>query len=171
MKLYEINEEILHLMNRMEVDEETGEVPADMDEILAELDSLQMEKKSVLEYIAKLVINTRAESAMLKEEETRLKSRRDALARKEDRLIFVLDRECDGVKTDLGVATLSYRKTSRVEVADPRQAVAWLKENDHANCYRTPEPEISKTEVKKLLNNGVEVPGCSIIEDRNCSLR
>ena len=39
----------------------------------------------------------------------------------------VLDRECAGEKTDLGVATFSYRKTSRVEVADSAKAVRFIK--------------------------------------------
>lgn len=35
----------------------------------------------------------------------------------------VLDRECASEKTDLGVATFSYRKTSHVDVSDAVKAV------------------------------------------------
>ncbi len=112
MKLYEINAEILRLTDAIEFDEETGEILGDADELFTQIQSLQMEKKSILEYLAKLVLNIRAEAAAAKTEEQRLKARRDRLAKKEDRLMKILDRECAGEKTDLGVATFAYRKTS-----------------------------------------------------------
>ncbi len=171
MKLYEINAEILRLMDAIEFDPETGEVLCDTDEMYAQIHSLQMERQSILEYLAKLVINLRAEAAAVKAEEQRLKGRRDRLARKEERLMQVLDRECAGEKTDLGVATFSYRKTSRVEVADSAKAVRWLKRHKHTDCFRVPAPEVAKNEVKKLINAGLKVPGCALVEDRSYSLR
>ena len=91
----------------------------------------------------------------LKNEEKRIKDRRTLLERKEDRLMQILDRECAGQKTDCGVATVSYRATTRVDVLDGMKAINWLKRHNHTDCYRTPEPEISKTEVKKrfLVNS------------------
>ena len=118
MKLYEINEAILRLTDRMEVDEDTGELLGNADEICAEIAALRMERKSVLEYLAKLVLNLRAEAAAVKVEEMRLRSRRSGLEKKEARILQILDRECGGEKTDLGVATLNYRKTTRLEVSD-----------------------------------------------------
>ena len=171
MKLYEINAEIQRLADLLEVDEETGEVLCDIDAVYKEIDALQLEKKSVLEYLAKLVLNIRAKSSAVKAEEQRLKERRTRLAKKEERLMNILDRECNGEKTDLGVATLSYRKTSRVDVSDAQKAVNWLKENNHSECFRVPAPEVTKNEVKKLINAGTQVPGCSVIEDYSCSLK
>lgn len=83
----------------------------------------------------------------------------------------VLDRECAGEKTDLGVATFSYRKTSHVDVADAAKAVRWLKRNKYTDCFRLKDPEVSKTEVKKLIGSGVKVPGCTVVEDYSCSLK
>ena len=82
MKLYEINAEIQRLADLLEVDEETGEVLCDIDAVYKEIDALQLEKKSVLEYLAKLVLNIRAESSAVKAEEQRLKERRTRLAKK-----------------------------------------------------------------------------------------
>lgn len=149
MKLYEINAEILRLTDAIEFDEETGEILGDTDEMFAQIQLLQMEKNSILEYLAKLVLNIRSEAAAVKTEEQRLKARRDRLAKKEERLMRVLDRECAGEKTDLGVATFSYRKTSHVDVSDAAKAVRWLKRNKHLDCFRIPAPEVAKTEVKK----------------------
>lgn len=171
MKLYEINEEILRLTEQIDVDEETGEVLCDIDAIADGIDRLQMERRSILEYLAKLVLNTRAEAAALKVEEQRLKERRQRLEKKEDRLMAILDRECGGEKTDLGVATLNYRKTTRVEVSDAAKAVAWLKRRKLLDCFRVPAPEVAKTEVKRLLTAGTKVPGCALVEDSSYSLK
>lgn len=170
MKLYEVNAAIEEIFEQM-VDPETGEILSDSESLMAQLDSLQMERQRILEYLAKLVLNIRAEAAALKEEEARLKKRRDRLGKKEEQIMAILDRECGGEKTDLGIATLSYRRTSRVEVSDAEKAVCWLKRNKHTDCYRIPAPEVAKTEVKKLINQGTKVPGCAVVEDRSCSLR
>ena len=171
MKLYEINEAILRLTDRMEINEETGELLGNADELCAEINALQMERRSVLEYLAKLVLNLRAEAAAAKAEETRLRSRRSGLEKKEARILQILDRECGGEKTDLGVATLNYRKTTRLEVSDAAKAVSWLKRRKLIDCYRIPTPEVAKTEVKKLLASGTQVPGCLLVEDRSYSLK
>ena len=170
MKLYEINEEILRLTDQIVIDEETGEIGCDLENICSQIDSLRMEKQSILEYLAKLALNLRAEQAAVKAEETRLHDRRVSLEKKEKRLLQVLDRECKGEKTDLGVATLNYRKTSRVNVTDRNAAVIWLQEN-HEDFIRYQEPEISKNDVKKLLAEGTVIPGCSLVEERSYSLK
>ena len=171
MKLYEINSEILRLTDQIAVDEETGEVLCDMDEITAELECLQLERQSVLEYLAKLVLNLRAEAAAIKAEETRLRERRSKFEKKESRILEILDRECMGAKTDLGVATMQYRKTTRLDVTDAEAAIKWLRMNNYTDCFRIPAPEVAKNEVKKLITSGKHVPGCEVIEDRSYSLK
>ena len=171
MKLYEINEEILRLTDQIVIDEETGEILCDLDAIYAGIDALQMERHSILEFLAKLVLNLRAEIAALKAEEDRLHDRRSHLEKKVERLLQILDRECAGEKTDLGVATLQYRKTTRVEVSDAAKAISWLKRRKLTDCFRIPAPEVAKTAVKKLLTAGTRVPGCALVEDRSYSLK
>jgi hypothetical protein len=70
VKLYEINGEILRLTDAIEFDEETGEILGDADELFSQIHALQMEKHSILEYLAKLVLNLRSEISALKAEET-----------------------------------------------------------------------------------------------------
>lgn len=171
MKLYEINEEILRLTDQITVDEETGEISGDVDSVCEQIGALQMERRSILEFLAKLVLNLRADIAALKAEEDRLRDRRTRLEKKVERLLQILDRECAGEKTDLGVATLQYRKTSRVEVTDAAKAVSWLKRRKLTDCFRVPAPEVAKTAVKKLLAAGTKVPGCALVEDRSYSLK
>lgn len=89
MKLYEVNQQLEELLAKLEPDAETGEILADDDSIFAEIDALQMERKSILEYLAKLVLNYRAEESALKEEEKRLAERRKRIEKKEDRLLSI----------------------------------------------------------------------------------
>ena len=171
MKLYEVNLAIEQLIAQLDPDPETGEVRADMDEVMDQLSALQMERSSILEYLAKLVIDIRSDVDSLKAEEKRLKERREKLSSREQRLMQILDRECDGQKTDCGIATISYRKTTRVQVDDAVLAIQWLMKNDHSDCVRLHEPEISKSDVKKLITSGTEVPGCAVVQDLSCSLK
>ena len=171
MKLYEVNEEILRLTDQITVDEETGEISGDVDAVCSQLEALQMERRSILEFLARLVLNLRADIAALKAEETRLHDRRTRLEKKVERLLQILDWECAGEKTDLGVATLQYRRTTRVEVTDAVKAVDWLRRRKLTDCFRIPAPEVAKAEVKKLLSAGTRVPGCALVEDRSYSLK
>ena len=170
MKLYEVNHQIEDLLMQLEPEPETGEIPANEDELIAQINALAIKREDILQYLAKLVLNCRAEAAALKAEESRLKKRREVLETKEERLVKILDREC-GETTDLGVATLSYRKTSRVEVIDEAKAVSWLKRHKFTDAFKIPAPTVYKTEVKKLMNAGQKVPGCVVVDDRSCSLR
>lgn len=171
MKLYEINAEIMRLADAIPFDEETGEILGDIEEFEAQIHALQMEKKSILQYLAKLVLNLRAEQDALKAEESRLSTRRKRLEKKEARLMQVLDRECAGEKTDLGIATVTYRKSDPLEVTDAKAAINWLSENGHMECLNFKEPDIRKTETKALVKKGIEVPGAAIVIHNNCSLK
>ena len=171
MKLYEVNLAIEELFAQLEIDPETSEITASNDDILTQLHALQLERQSILEYLAKLTLNIRSDVTALKEEEKRLRERRAALEYRDERLMQILDRECDGEKTDCGVATVSYRATSRVDVLDSEKAVRWLKHNKHLDCFRIPVPEVAKAEVKKLLKAGQKVPGTTLVQDVSCSLK
>ena len=171
MKLYEVNTEIQDLLMQLEFDPETGEILNSSDEIIQRLSELEMEHDQILEYLAKVVIETRAEAAAIKAEEERLAARRKTFERKEERLMQVLDRECEGVNTDLKVATLRYRQTTRVEVQNTETATNWLLANAHLDCIRVKDPEVDKTAVKRLLTGGTEIPGVALVNSRTCSLK
>ncbi len=169
MKLYEVNERIMRALSVLE--EEGGEVNEITMKALQELDDLQMEKDRILEYLAKVVLNTRSEAAAIKAEEERLKNRRKALENKEERVMAILDRECNGEKTDLGVATVSYRKSESIDVSNRIEAIKWLHEHDHEECIKVSEPEVVKDAVKKLIKTEIEVPGVTLVIKNNCSLK
>ena len=171
MKLYEVNQQIEDLMVQLEPDPETGGIPANEDELIEQINALAMKREDILQYLAKLVLNTKASVQALKAEEKRLSDRRKRMENKQDRLIAILDRECGGQKTDLGVATLCYRKTSHVEITDKGAALFWLKEMGHEDCYRSPEPEISKLYVGRLLDAGEKIDGVERVTGTSCYLK
>jgi hypothetical protein len=170
MKLYEINEAVETLLAALTVDPETGEVPADADEVIAQLDALAMEKRAVLEYLAKVVLNLRADQAAVKAEEARLKERRERMERREASVMAILDRECAGEKTDLGVATVSYRASEATEITSEADARTWLMSEGYDDCLKYAEPAINKAALKKLIKSGVAVPGACVTVHNNCSL-
>ena len=171
MKLYEVNQQIEDLLNQLEPDPETGEIPSNEDEIIAQINTLALKRDDILQYLAKLALNTKATVQSMKDEEKRLHSRRQRMEQKQERLIAILDRECGGQKTDLGIATLCYRKTSHVEITDKGAALFWLKEMGHEDCYRIPEPEISKLYVGRLLDAGEKIDGVERVTGTSCYLK
>ena len=171
MKLYEINAQIEELFEQLEPDPETGEVPSNYDEILNQIHTLAMRREDILEYIAKLALNAKATVQAMKAEEKRLHDRRERMESRQEHLIGILDRECGGQKTELGVATLCYRKSTHIDVLDSKRTIEWLKQTGHSDCYRVPEPEISKLQVGKLLDAGEEVPGIERVTNTSCYLR
>jgi phage host-nuclease inhibitor protein Gam len=171
VKLYEVNRQIEELLGRLEPDPETGEIPADEEEIIARINELAIAREDILTYLAKLFLNGKAMLQSLRAEEIRLKDRSQKMARKQDRLLSILDRECGGEKTDLGVATLFYRTNKHVEVTDAEAAVEWLKKKGYSECYRIPKPEIYKANVGKLLDDGEEIPGVERVSTTSCYLK
>ena len=94
MKLYEVNRQIEELLGRLEPDPETGEIPADEEEIIARINELAIAREDILTYLAKLFLNGKAMLQSVRAEEVRLKDRSQKMARKQDRLLSILDREC-----------------------------------------------------------------------------
>lgn len=170
MNLYEIDTELNGLMNEMLFDEETGELVEGAEAMIERIDALQMERTKKLNGIAKYILNLRAESNALKAEEERLKKRRDRVDKKEQRLLEILKTECAGQKTVLDVATVSYSKSEAVDIYDRQAAIEWLAKT-HNDCLRYKEPEVSKSDVKKLIKSGADVPGITIVQNQNCLLK
>ena len=177
-KLYEINEKLSALFC-FEWDEDhqawiypdTGEFLTD-EEFHKRADQLGMDKQRILEWMAKEILNGRSEAEALKAEVQRLTARKKSIESRCERLLTILDRECGG-RTDLGVATMSYRKSSAVVWDDSNSAdiICWLEEHGHDDCLKYSDPEIRKMELKKLMASGVSVPFAEIEERINGSLK
>ena len=104
LKLYEVNQQLEELLIQLEPDPETGEIPANEEEILEKINTLALKREDILQYLAKLSLNTKAAVQSMKAEEKRLHDRRVRMEQRQEHLIAILDRECGGQKTDLGIA-------------------------------------------------------------------
>ena len=171
MKLYQVNEEIARLTDLLGVDPETGEVVDNADEIIERIKELGIHRDAMLEHLAKLAQNMRAEAEAFKAEENRLKDRHHATENRRTRLLELLDRECGGQTTKLGVLTLCHTRSKSLDVSNAAQAAEWLEDNGYADLYRAGAPELDKTAVKKLVLSGTDVPGCAVVENTSCYLK
>lgn len=177
MKLYEINERAAAIIAALEPDPDTGEIVANEEELLNELETLTDNKNDILEWIAKEQLNARAEADAAQIEIDRLRKKKDRATTRAERLLAILERECNGKKTNLGVATLSYRKSKSVVIDDESAVVDWLKCNTGGvaeGAYRY-ELKINKVILKRAIDEAAEqgtaVDGAHIEERVSASLR
>lgn len=161
MSLYEIEQAILSL-----VDEETGEI-LDIEGLAA----LQMERERKIENVACWVKNLTAEQEAIRNEEKRLADRRKVLERRTDRLTQYLNDALGGEKFETARCTVSFRKTSRVEISDIHAAAAWADDNGLRDIVTYSLPTVSKPELAKLLKEGRKIPGCTLIDGFSMSVR
>lgn len=156
MTIYDIDQRIMEL-----VDPETGEL-LDLDAF----EELQMEREKKLESMALWVKELAATASAIKAEIDTLQERKKAAERKAEALKRYLDFLLAGEKFQTPRCTVSYRKSSSVQVDDPDALIRWLESNGYDDCVKYKQPEVSKTDVGKLIKNGVPVPFAAI-QERN----
>lgn len=180
MTLYEINGEMQRLQDRVEwnddanafIDLDTGEILSE-EELNALFDDLQMDKQERLEYMAKCVINDRGQSASIDAEIKRLQAMKKRFDHRAERFEEIIIRECHGEKTNLGIASVSFRKSTAVEYAPENleSIIGFLEGCGYEKCIRRKTPELDKNAVKSLVKTGVFIPGIEIVERVNGSLK
>lgn len=161
MKLYEINAALEAL-----VDPETGEL-MDYDAF----EALNLAREEKIEGMALWYKDMVAEARAIKEETDTLTARRRALENRADRLKSYLDYQLGGEKFQTARCSLTYRKTSSLQVEDGEKLAQWCEDNGHEDCVRYREPEISKSAVAALIMSGVSVPYASIQEGRSLGVK
>ena len=169
-KLYETNKQMDDLLLQLKPDEETGELPENTDEIIEQINALQADKDEILNWMAKEVLNIRANFAGIKAEQERLAKYRKSQEALADRLVAILDYECAGQNTDFGIAKLTHRKSQRTDVTDPDMAIAYLQQHGHDDMLKYKKPDVDKTAVKGLIKRGVPVPGVELVDSISVSL-
>ncbi len=162
MTLYEIDSRIQELLN--DVDPETGELLADD----AAFDALAMEREAKIENVACCIKNLTADVAALKAEEDVLAKRRKAAENTADRLRGYLLRTLQGNKFHTAKCAISFYRSQALEVADG--FVEWAMQNND-NLLRYKAPEINKVQVRKLLLEGAEIPGASLVENTSVIIK
>lgn len=159
--LYEIDRQIMAL-----VDPETGEI---MDG--AAFDQLQMAREDKLEGIACFIKNLTAENDAIRQEEKNLANRRKLNDNKIERLRTYLADALGGETFQTAKVSVNFRRTSRVEVAEPALAIAWAQANGFNGLVKYKAPEIGKDDLGKLLRSGMEIPGVELVEGMSMGVK
>ena len=154
MTLYEIDEEILNL-----VDQETGEI---ID--IERLEQLEMEREKKISNVGCWIKDLKAEAEALKAEKNNLAKRQTVCENKVEQLKDYLSRALNGMKYKDSRCSISYRKSESVEVDD--SVIDKLPDE-----YIKIEKSVKKTELKDAMKLGFEFEGCRLIEKNNIQIR
>lgn len=156
--LYEIEQEILSC-----IDEESGEV-IDFEK----LDALALERDRKLENIALWVKNLEADAKAYKEEKDSFEQKRKAAETRANSLKAYLASYLAGTSFKTQKINISFRSSKAAEVYD-LDALMRYDDCDSFLKYKDPEPD--KTAIKKAIDEGIELPGCRIVEKSNIQIK
>lgn len=156
--LYEIEQEILSC-----IDEESGEV-IDFEK----LDALALERDRKLENIALWVKNLEADAKAYKEEEDSFNKKRKAAENRANSLKAYLTSYLAGTAYKSNKVNISFRASKAAEVYD-LDALMRYDDCDIYLKYKDPEPD--KTAIREAISEGIEIPGCRIVENSNIQIK
>lgn len=169
MTLYEIERDLLELLERgftdACIDKETGEI----DEALAAkyLEELPVERERKLEAYGLVIKNYLAEIEALKKEEERLAERRKSKERQVERLKTAITNSMlafEDTKFETAKVVFTFRKSTAIEIPDA---------NKLAKLYlrRKVEYTPDKTAIKQALIEGKKVKGASLVTKQNLQVK
>jgi hypothetical protein len=161
MKLYEIDNEIMKC-----IDAATGEV---FDAEL--LDKLNVERNAKIENTALYIKSLLAEIEAIRVEEKVLAARRKTKENRAEWLKEYLSNCLEGEEFESAKVRLSFKGSTSTEITNEFEVVEWLEKTGRDYCVKYKMPEISKTEVKKLLNAGEKIPGAVLVQKANLQIK
>lgn len=160
MKLYEIAPALRFALDDIVVDEETGEILSS-----DALHAVEAEAAEKIEATALYLRELDAEAKAAKDEADRMIARVKSMQKRSDYLKAMLLEALHATgKVKTGRVTVSIRTT---------QAVAVDEGTNLPEAYTTVKTTVSpnKVAIKQALLDGVEVPGCELIERESVSIR
>ena len=160
MTLYEINDA---LMRALEIDPETGEL-LNPDAV----EQLTLARDEKIENIALWIKNLESDATEIKAEIKSLTERAKAKENRAKSLREYLAFSLEGQKFETPRVAVTYRKSTTVETQP--ELVEWLQQN-HDEYLRWKEPEVDKTELKKALQKGEEIPFATLVEKNNIQIK
>lgn len=167
MTLYEISAEMQECIDRM-IDPDTGAID---EEAYSRLQQLQGERDTKIENLACAIKNIRSGCAAIKTEVDKLNTRRKQEEAKADRLEDYLAFILDGEKFKSARVSIGQRTSKAVSVESEGALIDWLTVNGGEDAIRTKPAELRKDVLRKWLDEGREIPGCSIEERHSISIR
>ncbi len=154
MTLYEIDKAITDL-----ADPETGEITD-----FEALDNLQMARDQKIENIACYYKNLVSDAEAIKAEKEALAERQKVAENKAARLKEYLSYALHGGEVLHAEMRGDVPKDHFRKCGQPFRRHQWAELNGHKECIRYKAPEISKSELGKVLKAGQEVPGAVLVE-------
>lgn len=168
MSLFNLNQQFYTLKdileNDVEFNEETGEIIDNSETINKLFEELELSLEEKLVNCQNWILENNSKVEVLKKESKRLSDKAKALENKTERLkeLMKLSVVASGqtIKTDM--FTFSLRKSKSVQVAN---------EEELPRNYVRIKKEADKKAIKEALENGVEIVGCSFIENVSLSVK
>lgn len=175
MKLYEINEQLLQLLeygwDESCVDMETGEILAE--KAAEKIAALNLVFEEKVENIACYIKDLLADAEKIKTEEQVLTIRRKGLEKKADwlkRYIGGAMQAAERTSLETARCKVSFRKSEQLDITDAGKLMAYLQEK-RKELLRYKEAEIDKAGIKKAIKAGEEIPFCVIGEQQNLQIK
>lgn len=166
MKLYEIANDYLALMQAIENDEIPEECIADT------LEAIKGEIEIKADNIACMLKNLDADIVAIKAEETRLAERRKAKEKTHERIKQYLSDTLVALnidKVETARNNISFRKSEAVELNE-ETFIEWASSNRN-DLLTYSAPKANKTEIKKALKSGAEIIGAEIVTKQNIQIK
>ena len=160
MTIYDIDNRIAEILS--EVDE-NGELPEGAFDELAQLNE---DREVKIENAACMVINLTAEAKAIRDQEAALAERRKAIERRVERVKNYIEFATDGASFSSPRVQVKYSKSTAVEIDE---AVFW--QNPATAFIRQKAPEADKTAIKAALKDGAIIPGASLVERKNMTIK
>jgi hypothetical protein len=167
MKLYEIANDYLALMQAIDNDEIPEEALADT------LEAITGEVEFKADNIACMLKNLDADITAIKAEEVKLAERRKAKEKTYERIKSYLSDALERMsidKVETARNKITFRRSESVEV-DHETFFEWAVTNGRGDLLTYSAPKENKTEIKKAIKDGAEIPGAQIVSKNNIQLR
>lgn len=161
MSLYHIDQALENL-----VDHDTGEV-LDFDAF----EELQMARDAKIEGIVCWTKNLAAEAKAIREEEKELAERRRALEAKRDKLLGYVDRALDGAPFQTARCSVTYRKSTAVEITSMEALVKWCMDNGYDGKVTYAAPTVAKSDITAMLKAGTAIDGAELVTRMNMGVK
>lgn len=172
MNIYELNRayrDLNDLADRLDLAEQEGEDVTEIkDQLVKEFDFAEGLIESKLENMCKLVKNLDIESKQLEAESKRLTKRKKA---RDNQILFIKEKlirpaleNMNKEKLDLGIFKLGFRKSKSLQIMFEDKIPELFKEV-RETLY------IDKLAIKKAINEGEEIEGVEMIENKSLQIK
>ena len=161
MKLYEIDQALEEALNRVIVDEETGEVIVDPD--MDRIAELQMERDKKIEGVCRYIKNAAAEAKAIADEIKRFTARKKVLENQAERAKGYVEYALAGEKFETPTVSVTYRTTKSIVVDELSEIPE--------EFLRYKEPEADKVAIKNAIKAGQTVPGAHEEETKSMTIK